>query len=159
MLGKTTNQILMKTEAAVSAKVPAALKGAFQKAVLAGEKIMYSPGGMKVFKEIVAKSPDIPSNVAEGAAKVMREMMIQSKMTISMKVDVPAATVRMCEGLDFVEKAGKIQVTNDVVAEATKDLGAYMMKIVGVTADKLNQMQQQKQQPAAKPRGILNQGA
>ena len=124
MLGTTHNKLLAKAEQAIQDKVPAAMQGALQKAVHAGLTIMYSPYGTKAISQLIAKHGDPESAVAEGAAKLVGEMYKQSKGTMSMKIGVPAATILMCEGLDFLEKSGKLTVTNDVIAEATKDLGA-----------------------------------
>lgn len=137
MLGKTTNQLLVKTEQAIEAKVPQQYQKAFQKAVHAGLIIMYSPAGVKIMQQLLAKQGDMISNIAAGAAKLLGELYRQSKGTLPMKVGIPAATVILCEGLDMLEKTGRIKVTEDVVAEATKDFGAFVMKLVGMTPEKL----------------------
>lgn len=156
MLSKQTNPVLTKTEQAVTAKVPPKLKGAFSKTVTVGLKMMYSDQGQKIMKDQLSKSPDYARNVAEGAAKLIGEMFKQSKNTMPVKVAMSAAVMLMCEGLDFLEKAGKLKVTPELVATATKHLSEFVLQLFGVTQDKLHQLVQQRQsQQTNKPQGII----
>ena len=157
MLGKNANPLLKKTEQAVTEKMPANLKAGFSKAVTVGLKIMYSDQGQNIMKDQLMKSGDYANNAAEGTAKLLGEMYKQSKMTMPMTIGIPAATVLMCEALDFIEQAGKIQVTPDLLAEATKALSAYVLQLFGVSQDKLHEMAQQAYQKSNTPpaRGII----
>lgn len=154
MLSKQTNPTLAKTEAAITAKIPTKLKSAFSKAVTVGLKMMYSDQGSQVMKDQLNKSPDYARNVAEGAAKLVGEMFKQSKNTMPIKIAMPAAVMLMCEGLDFLEKAGKVKVTPELVATATKYLSEFVLQLFGVSQDKLHQLVQQRQQ-TNKPQGII----
>lgn len=143
MLGKTTNPLLQKTEQAVLAKVQPNLQMALQRTVSAGLHIMYGSKG-NILAQQLSKTPDYAHNVGEGAAKLVGILFHQSKNTMPMNVAVPAATIFMCEGLDFLEKAGRVQVTPELLAETTQDMGASVLQLFGVTQDKMQQMIAQK---------------
>lgn len=166
MLGKTTNSLLQQTEQQVQAKVKPELKGNFDKAVAAGLQIMYGSKGGIVTQQL-SKSQDYAHNVGEGVAKLVAILFKQSKGTLPMNIAIPAATVFMCEGLDFLEQAGKIKVTSELLAETTQDMSASVLQLFGVTPEKMQQMIAEKQggaqlaQPPAAPAmmppaGILN---
>lgn len=165
MLGKTTNPLLQQTEQQIQAKVKPEVKAGFDKAVTAGLKIMYGSKGGVVTQQL-SKSEDYAHNVGEGVAKLVAILFQQSKGTIPMNIAIPAATVFMCEGLDFLEKAGKVKVTPDLLAETTQDMTASVLQLFGVTPEKMQQMIAEKQGGApaspvapAPPTGILNSGA
>jgi len=153
MIGNIKNPILLKTEQVVQSKVPPELLKAFQKIILAGSKVMYSKQTSDMLsKEINAKGD--PAEVAgSGVAKLMGLLISQSKGTMPMKAAIPAATVLLCEGLSFMEEAGRIKVDKNVLAKAMRALSSGLLQLFGVTPDKLGQMmQKQKQQP---PMGIV----
>ena len=83
----------------------------------------------------------------------------QSKKTMPITVMGPTAFLLMLEGLDFLEKAGKIEVTPDLLDEATKDFGSSFLQLFGVTPEKMQSMIAAKQggqpQPPTPPAGIL----
>lgn len=161
------NQLLQQAEAAIRAKAKN-IKG-LDKVVQAGLGTIFSPGGAKLFKEQVTKPGDIVENAAEGAAKLMGHLFEQSKGTMPMDAMVPGGQIVLLNGLDFLEEAGKIKVDNDVVARATKAYSSYILQLLGVTPEKMNQMIKDRQggasaapgpgpTPAPQP-GILNSAA
>ena len=87
-----------------------------------------------------------------------------------MKAAIPAATILLCEALDFMEKAGKVQVNPNTLAQAMQALASSLLQLFGVTPDKLQgalqqaqgqQATQQPQQatPSAPVGGILSNAA
>jgi hypothetical protein len=149
MLGKTTNPLLQQTEQAITARVPQNLQNPLQRTLTAGFEIMYgSKAG--VLKSQLMKSNDFAHNAGEGAAKLIGILFIQSKKTMPVKIAVPAATIFMCEALGFLEQAGKIKVTPELLADATKDMAANVLQLFGVSQDKMNTMISQP------PKGLLN---
>lgn len=139
MLGKTNNPKLQQVEQAVQAKVPPDLMNAFDRIVVAGEKIMYSPETRQMLQSQLGKQGDPTEIAGEGVAKLMGIMFKKSKGTMPMKAAVPAAQVLLCEGLDFMEQAGLVQVTDEVIAQATKAMMAYLLQIFGFSKDKVDQ--------------------
>lgn len=80
----------------------------------------------------------------------------EGKGTIQMEAFIPASLILLCEGMDFAEKAGKMQVTPDTLAAATKELMSSLMQILGITPEKIQAAKAQAKpaQPAA-PKGII----
>lgn len=140
MLGKTTNQLLQKTEQAIEAKVPANLKAAFERTVTAGLTIMYSASSNKHMQEQLSKPGDPLQNVGEGAAKLVGILYRQSNHTMPVSIAAPVAIVFMCEALDFLEQSGKVQVNADTIEQATQDTAAFMLQLLDVSQDKLHQV-------------------
>lgn len=142
MEGQTKNQLLMSVEQAAASKVPPEQKDRFEKIVLAGMKIMYSPETSEMMQSQLKKEGDPTENAGEGAAKLFGILMHESKGTMPMAAAIPAMQVLLCEGLDYMEQAGLIQVTNDVIAEATKAMMGYILQMVGVKKEQMNQYMQ-----------------
>ena len=161
MLGKTTNPLLQQTEQAILQKIKPELKLPLERTVAAGLQVMY--GKPELLIQQLSKSEDFAHNVGEGAAKLVGVLYGQSKKTMPVSIAVPAATIFMCEGLDFLEKAGKVKVTPELLAEATQDMGASVLQLFGITQDKMREALAQKgAQPPdqAPPQGIIaSQGA
>lgn len=166
MLGKTNNEMMQQVEQQMQAKVPPESKAGFEKAVTAGLKVMYeSKGG--VITQQLSKSDDYAHNVGEGVAKLIGILFQQSKGTLPIEIAFPAASIFMCEGLDFLEKAGKVEVTPELLAETTQDMTASVLQLYGITPEQMQQVIAEKQgqqtAPAASPasaapQGILNAG-
>lgn len=136
---KTDNQLLQQTVTAIEAKVPQELRATFQRVVLAGEKVMYSPQSHDMMIKQL-KSSDNPAEAAgEGVAKLFAILLNQSKGTLNMRAAIPAMTVLLCDVLDFMEKSMGVQVTPQLLAAATKEMGSSLLQIMGVTPEKLNQ--------------------
>jgi hypothetical protein len=156
MLGKTTNTLLQQTEQQTQSKVPAKFKTSFDRVVLAGQKLMYSDETHSMMRSQL-DAPNPPEiNVGEGIAKLMGILWKEGKGTIQMEAFIPAALILLCEGMDFAEKAGKMQVTPDTLAAATKELMSSLMQILGITPEKIQAAKAQAKpaQPAA-PKGII----
>lgn len=165
MLNKKANPILLKMEKAITAKVPPPQMKAFRKIIAAGTKVMYSENMHKMLVEQL-KSPGDPADMAgEGVAKLMGILITQSKGTMPMQAGSPAAAVLLCEALDMMEQLGKVKVTNDILAQAVQTMSSGILRLFGVTPDRLSQMmteaQQKKQasQPQAQPQQTAPQGA
>ena len=150
---KTTNPLLQQTEQAIMQKIDPKLQMQLQRTVTAGLQIMYGSKDNLIAKQL-GKSSDYAHNVGEGAAKLVGILYQQSKKTMPPSIAVPAATIFMCEGLDFLEKAGKVKVNPDLLSEATQDMGAAVMQLFGVSPDKMQSMMAQAQQ-RQQPPGII----
>lgn len=154
------NELIQKTEEAIRAKSnPRKLDDVVE----AGEGIMFSEGGAGMFKEQVDKPGDIVENAAEGVAKLLGILFEQSKGTMPMDTAITAASILLLRGLDFLEEAGRVQVTNEVIAQAMKAMSSYVLQLFGVTQDQIKGMAAQNgEKPAsgpeadAKPRGLLS---
>lgn len=154
MLGQTNNPALQSVEQAVQEKVPQEMQEAFQRIVTAGEAIMYSPESRESVMQQMNGEGDPAESVGEGVAKLFIILLQKSKGSMPMEAGIPAAQVLLCEGLDFMEKAGKIQATPDIIASATKAMMGYLLQLMGVSQEKLQQLMQagaQQQSTSAQP--------
>lgn len=161
MLGQTQNPTLQQAEQGIQAKVPPNLADAFQRTVTAGLQIMYSPQSHQIMLAQLTKPGDPADNVAEGAAKLCGVLYKQSKNTMPVQVMVPAAMIFMLEGLDFLSKSNGLQVTPQLIGQATQDVGMYVLKLMGISqqqmhavvAHGIHQASQQGAQGQVQPQG------
>lgn len=159
-----TNPLLQKTEAATLAKADKRLRPVIEKIVAAGKKVMYSDGTRQMMMDQLKQGVD-PENIGAGIAKLMGVLFNQSKNTIPMQAGIPAATILLCEALQFIEDSGKAKVDENLLAESAKAMGSAILQMFGVTPERLQGMmgkaqaaaQPAPEQPAA-PGGIV-QGA
>lgn len=134
------NPLLQQAAQAVMAKVPAQLQPIVQKIVATGEKVMYSPNTRDMMFKQLGGDGEPAELAGAGAAKLFGILFNQSKKTIPLEAGAPAAAILLFEGLDFLEQAGKVQVTPDVLAQATQALGSNMLQLLGVGPDKIQML-------------------
>lgn len=151
MLGQAQNQLLQAVEQAVLEKVPKEQMNAFRRIVTAGEKVMYSQETRQMLEEQMSQQGDPAEVAGEGIAKLVALLFKESRGTMPMDAGMFAAQALLCEGLDFLEKSGRIQVTNELIGAATKAMFAYLLQLFGVSKDKLAEMMQQGAQSQSKP--------
>jgi hypothetical protein len=133
------NQILEQAKAAVLQKADPRLQPAIAKAVKAGEQVMYAPQTREQLIAALGDGSD-PESIGAGIAKLLAVLYHKTNNTLPMQVGVPAATLLLLEALQFIEDAGKAQVTPDMLAECTKAMGSAVLQMFGVTPDKLQAM-------------------
>lgn len=145
------NPLLEKVSQALLAKVAPENRNTVQKIVLAGEKVMHSPQTHQMMTAQLSKPGDPAQNAGEGVAKLMGLLFKESKGTMQMKTAVPASQLLLFEGLDFMEQTGKIKVSNELIASASKALSGYFLQLFGVTPEKLAQLKQKAQSAGTPP--------
>lgn len=148
------NPLLKQAAQAVEAKVPAELKNTFQRIILAGEKFMYSPKTHEMMMKQMS-GPNPAEAAGEGIAKLFAILFKESKGTLRMEAAIPAMTVLLCEGLDFLEEAGRLKVDESLLAAATEEMGSDILQMLGMTPEKLQKMVAQR--GGAQPAGIVSQ--
>lgn len=137
MLGKTTNPLLQKAEAATASKVPEKYRNAFERVVAAGLRVMYSEQTHDMMTSQLGEDNPPEINVGEGIAKLMAILFREGKGTIPMEAFIPASVVLLSEGLDFAEKAGYLHADAETLAAATKELMSSLMQVLGITPEKI----------------------
>ena len=155
------NQLLANTKSAILKKADPRLVPAIDKTVTAGQKVMYADSTRQMLKAQLGKGND-PETIGAGIAKLAGILYNQSKKQLPPQILIPASTVLLCEGLQFLEDAGTVKVDANFLAECTKAMGSALAQLFGATPDKLQGMvnQAQSQQPAqgaqpAPPAGIV----
>jgi hypothetical protein len=151
MLGEATNPMLQQAEQGIEAKVPANLKDGLDKVVHAGLTILYSPKLAQQRNERIAATTDPVKDVGEGAARMMSNLFQQSGKKMPMQLIVPAAMILGFEYLDLLGKAGKAEVTPDLIAKASQSIADSLLPLFNVTKEQLAGMMAKAQggQPAA----------
>lgn len=140
MLGKSSSPLLAKAEAALVAKIPPALRGAFQKVLSAGMAILYAPDLQAKLKQKLATTDPVQS-ASQGCVTLAGELWKQSKYSIPKPLMVPALLSFAFEYLDLAAKAGKVQITPDVIAQVTQLATQNYLKATGANV------------PGAQPQG------
>lgn len=155
------NPLLTKIQNGVKAKIPANLQDAFLRTTLAGRKLMFDPQSHDLLIQRLKQTPDLVVNAANGSANLVAYMYKESKKTMPAKVIAPAAMFLLCEMLDFLERSGKIQITKEVIAQATRSVAGATMHKFGVNQQTMAAMKANGAQPAppvsAPPQGIIAQ--
>jgi hypothetical protein len=130
------NPILQKAEAAYKAKIDPRLMPVVMKIVKAGQQVMYSPGTRHMMQQQFANGTD-PESIGAGVAKLMGILYHASKMTAPMQALVPAGMLLLFEGLQFLEEAGRVQVTPDFLAQCTQATASALLQVLGVKPEQV----------------------
>lgn len=149
MLGEASNPMLAQAEQGIQSKVKPEMQANLQKVIQAGLTIMYSPQLTDKRNQMIANSKDPAQDAAQGSARLVSNLYQQSGKKMPTDLIVPAAMIFAFEWLDLVAKAGKIQITPDVIANVTQDVGKAVLPMFGVTPDKLAALQGMAQKQGA----------
>lgn len=144
-----TNPILDKAKSAILAKVDPRLQPTIQKIVSAGEAIMYSEQTRHMF--IAAIKQTDAAKIGASFAGLAILTFKQAGKELPMKALIPAATILLCEGLQFMEDSGSVKVDSEFLAMSAKAMGEKLLELLKSTPDKLQGMVNQtkgSQQPA-----------
>ncbi len=133
------NQILTNIESGILAHVSPENKQMLDKAVLAGQKIMFDPqthANMELVKNPESRKTPVQT-LSKGVAGLMWLMYMQSHKSMPPEVVVMAGTILMCKAIDFAERGLGIQFNNDMIAEAMKLLTEQLFTKMGVSPEQL----------------------
>ena len=156
------NPLLQQTQAAILKKADPRLVPVINKLVSAGKTVMYSKQTRGMMIKQLGTGDD-PELIGSGIAKLIGILYNQSKKTAPLQALIPAAVLLLVEGLDFLEKAGTVQISNDFLAECTMAMGSSVAQMFGATPEQLQGMVNKGKPAAPSPAtpqpGILAQGA
>lgn len=164
MLGQASTPMLQQAEDGIKSKVPADMQDALEKVVHAGLTILYSPKLEQQRNARIAGTQDPAKEAGEGAARMISNLFQQSGKKMPIAVAMPASMILAFEYLDLIGKAGKAEITPDLIAAATKSVADNVLPLLGATPDKVAELTAKAQQgqaqtapPAAvAPAGIIN---
>lgn len=173
MLGNASNQMLEQAEQGIQAKVPQNMQGDLAKVVHAGLTILYSPKLQQQRNARIAATTDPVKDAGEGSARMMSNLFQQSGKKIPLPLLIPAGMILAFEYLDLLAKAGKAQITPELIAAASKSVADNLLPLFGATPDKVAQVMAQAKQggaqapqaqptpsaPTQAPQGIMNRAA
>lgn len=147
--------MLAQAEQGIESKVDPKLKPAFDKVVHAGLTIMYSPKLQNEMKKNLANTQNFAEAAGKGASRLISNLYMQSNKAPQVRdVAVPACMIFAFEYLDLAEKSGRVQVSPDLISQATQAVADAVLPMFGMTQDKIQSIMQQKAQPQ-KPQGII----
>lgn len=139
------NPLLSKTRAAILAKVDPRLQKVVLKMVNAGHQIMFSPQTRHLLQQQLQGNAQNPEAVGSGIAKLLGILFNKSKKTAPVQALIPAGMVLMCDGLDFLEESGAVQVTSQFLAQCTQAAGSAILQMLGVKPEQVQQAMSQVQ--------------
>lgn len=124
----------------VEKSVPPEMMEAFERVVLAGKKVMYSPQMEDTIKQELAGDAPIEKKLAEAITGLMVMLNQQAKPRIPEQVIVPAAIELLYDAADFVKKAGLApDITPEQVKTATQLMTMLILKGSGANDQQIGE--------------------
>lgn len=87
--------------------MPPEMKVAFQKVVLAGKKMLYSPDTREMINEVLNSEAEMGEKLGAGIANLMIMMDNQAQGAIPKDVMIPAGTVLLFDAADALKQSGE----------------------------------------------------
>jgi len=109
-------------------KLPPQLKGAYDKVVLAGMKVMFSQQTHQEFLKEIQGDDLLANRVGKTIAGLMMLLFAESNKTMPQQVMIPAGTELVVQAIDFIQKSGLEPVTNKDVGDAVQVFINLIMK-------------------------------
>lgn len=132
-----------------------------QKAVMAGQKIMYDKQIFPRFAQAIAKPAPLPMKLATEAAGLLKMINDRAQGQIPKRLMIPIGMMLMLEMADFMEKAKLAKPTERDVQNGMKLLIDIVVKMDGgkgkAPTQPGAQPPQQAQPPAPPQAGMINQ--
>lgn len=139
-LGHATNPLLQQTEQKIQSSINPQFQQQFQRAVTAGCTLIYSPALHQRMVSAIQTSANPEQKAAQGAANIVGTMQNQSQNAIPVQLVAPVALVLMCEILDFIAQAGKLQITPQLVSQCSQDTAHAVLQMLGVNQQQMHQV-------------------
>ena len=137
----------------VEKAVPPEMMEAFERVVLAGKKIMYSPQMEDTINQELAGEGPIEKKLAEAVAGLITILDRQAKPRIPVQLIIPAAIELVHDAADFVKSAGLVpDITPEQVKTATQLVTMVVLKVYGANEQQIaDAMTGRAKQAAAAP--------
>jgi hypothetical protein len=123
--------------------IPANLKAAYQRIILAGMKVMFDNQTHNMMLQQLHQSPDTAKNLAEGIAGLMAILFKESNQTMPQQLIVPASIELLAHAIDFVTSAKLAAVTPEIAGMATQQTVDAVLHRFGVSPQQAQQVLQQ----------------
>jgi len=137
------NQMLDQIEANIERQIPKNQLEAYQKIVTAGLKLAYSDKLGKAMMTELSKAKDPVSEVVKGSVGIILVLYQQSGKTMPLEPIVPAGMALVLEGLDVLDKIGKIAINAETIDRATEDYIELIRTKMGVTDEQMAKVGQE----------------
>lgn len=152
------NQLLQQAEQGIMAHAHPGLVPAIQHVVQAGKRLMFGEQTRHMlFKALAQGAPD---KIGQSFAGMTVILYAHAGKNIPMEVLIPAGTILLCEGLQFLEDAGKAKIDANYLATAEKAMGEMLLRLFHATPDVISKAAmaagaKPAGQPAAPAPGII----
>jgi hypothetical protein len=155
MKNSNINPVMQDTEKRIESNVSPEIQDQYERIVVAGDKIMFSP---KTHSNVSwLQSPADASIVADGVAELITIIDEESKGSMKMEPAIYASVTLAMHALDFVERTQGSQVTQEM-ADATSNavMGQVLEKFgIGSGAGQQGAQQDIPPQVAQQPTGLI----
>jgi hypothetical protein len=138
----SSDPLIAKVQDAVRAKLPPKYRVAVQRIVLAGMKVMFSPETHQLMLQAIRSDTDPAHAVGMGVTQLLTLLFKESKGSMPIPAIVPGGVLLCCEALDFMEKAGMVKVTPQIIDDTVQTVTAYLMQKLGYTPDQMARIAQ-----------------
>ena len=101
-----------------------------KKAILAAQKIMYSPNTKKYFLQML-RGDDPVKMVSNAATQVVLLLINASKLQLDPRLVIPVGTVVIGDIFDFLEKARGVKATDEDLENAVEIFIKQIMSSIG----------------------------
>lgn len=136
-------------------QVPDQFKQAYNRVVLAGMKVMFSPETHQLMLQQLSENASLPDRIGHGVADLLTILYKKSNATLPPQVIIPAGMNLCLQALDFVMRSGREKVDEKVVAATLETFIHVILESAGTNLDQVMQMLQQPQgQPQQQPAGV-----
>ena len=121
------NLLLVKSEAAISAKVKPADKLAYNKILTAGMKAMFSKETHQLLVQGLEQAPDKIDMIVKGVIGLLGILYKEGRSTMPIGPMVLAGNAMLMEALDFAEQAGMVKIDAETLGQATHNYIEHIM--------------------------------
>lgn len=155
-----TNPLIEQAKAKIDGSVKPDQKDAYQRIVLAGKKVMFSKEMNAQLLAGLQDAEDVVGTTVDGVIGILGLLFKQSRNTMPAAPMVMAGQMLLLEALDFLEQAGMLEVTPDVLAQATQQYLNTMMPKIGLTPERMQNVLGKTQEVMSDPAKVaqLKQG-
>jgi len=132
-----TTQIIEQAKAKIEQGVDPKQKDAYDRIVLAGMKVMFTKGTHEQLMQGLVDAPDKLKTAVDGVIGLVGVLFKESRNTMPVVPMIMAGITLLYEGLEFMEKAGMVQVDGDSLAKTTQYYLETLLPKLGMTPDKM----------------------
>lgn len=146
----TSNTLLKQAEGQIEQRLKGGVRESYMKIVVAGMKYALKDGPKSILAQL-KDSQDPITDVVKGAIGIVGLLRRAAKGSMPIDALIPAAMVLVLQGLDQAEKFGLLKVGKPEIDQATQLFVETLLPQLGLTPEKLAQMNGRVQKLMADP--------
>lgn len=146
-----TDALLQKAIAGIEAKLSPSDMQAYQRVVLAGLKVMFDPSTHNLMLKSLQTSKDPATAIGVSISALVQGLYRESKNSMPINIAMMAAITLMAHEMDYMEKTMGLQVSADLIANASQATLLHTMERFGISKQKMLAAMQQAHTLAQNP--------